>query len=214
MEPTIEDVLLTRQTHLADVAGKHYDWRIVVGDKALSWATKKETPKPGQSILLHEQPVHTAHYALSEKVEIPKGNYGAGTTTLDFVRKAKLKKTDKYWTIESNGEKYLLKQLPANEVYGDKAWLFRNLTKPLEKEAATKRHSRSLKDEVRDRVLEHAVKKAIPKRKSRNKYLEKVAILLELYQNEETGQTAWKEPGWTSKGWKSTGKKFHKARIS
>lgn len=124
----IQNVLLTRQTHIADRAGKHYDYRIVIGDKALSWATKKELPENNKPIILWEQPVHTASYALSKKVIIPAGNYGAGTTTLDFVRKAKLETRgpDSYVLSVAGGERYLLKKMPK---YDEGAWLFKSLTK-------------------------------------------------------------------------------------
>lgn len=120
----VQTVLLTRQTHDADRAGRHYDYRIVVGDKALSWATKKELPEDGKPIILWEQPVHTREYALSKKVIIPPGNYGSGTTTLDFVRKAKLeeKEPGHLSLITNSGEKYLLKQVPN---FGEGAWLFK-----------------------------------------------------------------------------------------
>mgnify|MGYP002344774027 FL=1 len=120
-------ILFTRQKHQADRAGFHYDIRLVHGDVAYSWATKKDIPAIGGSIILHEQPVHTASYALSEKVVIPKGNYGAGVTTLDFVRKADLTKNEgeNHFILSTpQGERYLLKHIPA---YGPKQWLFRNL---------------------------------------------------------------------------------------
>lgn len=128
MLPPSQEILFTRQRHEAKKAGLHYDIRFVVGDKAYSFATKKEIPDPGKAILLYEQPVHTAHYALSEKVEIPEGQYGAGTTTLDFVHKAKVgeNSTPEQMTIYSKGGKFLLKKLD-EEKYGKKAWLFKNL---------------------------------------------------------------------------------------
>lgn len=123
------EILFTRQRHEADVAGLHYDYRIVIGDKAYSWATRKELPEKGKSIILHEQPVHTADYALSEKVVIPKGQYGAGVTTLDWVKKGRIKKGDDHYVISTTtGEKFLLKHIPS---YGEKQWLFKQLeTKP------------------------------------------------------------------------------------
>lgn len=122
--------------------GLHWDYRLVAGEKAYSWATKKEMPEPGKSILLFEQPVHDRKYALSKKVVIPKGSYGAGTTFLDWVRKAKIGEhsTEDQLTIHTkDGQKFLLKRMPDGK-YGDKAWLFRNLTgsqnKYLEKAAS------------------------------------------------------------------------------
>jgi hypothetical protein len=128
MLPSNQEILFTRQRHDAKRAGLHYDIRFVVGDKAYSFATKKEIPDPGKAILLYEQPIHTAHYALSERVEIPDGQYGAGSTTLDFVHKAKVgdHSTPEQMTIESKAGRFLLKKLDAGK-YGEKAWLFKNL---------------------------------------------------------------------------------------
>lgn len=172
MKPT-DEALFTRQIHKAKKAGDHFDYRIVIGDKAYSWASKKDVPEPGSAIIFHEQPVHTASYALSEKVEIPEGQYGAGTTTLDWVRKTKVNHNPEknYYTLEAPGEKYLLKKLDP-EKYGEKAWLFKNLSSGIEKKA----------------------------------------ILLELYQHDETGRKVWKEPGWTQQGWSTTGRKIHKGK--
>jgi len=127
-----EEILFTRQRHEADKMGLHWDYRLVHGDKAYSWATKKEMPEPGKATLLFEQPVHTSHYALSDRVEIPAGQYGAGTTTLDFVRKAKVysspEEPDKLVLETKDGQKFLIKKMGDGK-FGDKAWLFRNLTK-------------------------------------------------------------------------------------
>lgn len=167
---TIQNILLTRQRHEADKAGLHYDIRLVMGNKAWSFATKKEMPEVGQSIILHEQPIHTADYALSKRVEIPKGQYGAGVTTLDWVRKAKLKQSDDHHVIEtSTGERYLLKHVPG---YGEKMWLFRNLG------------------------------------------MEKKAVILEMYQHEDTGCTTWLQPGQKNPGprWFKTNVKIHKGK--
>jgi hypothetical protein len=133
----MENILFTRQFHQAERAGDHYDYRLVSGGKAYSWATRKQMPEPGNSIILWEQPVHTAEYALSKRLVIPKGQYGAGITTLDIVKKAKVhpdstKEKIKFTT--ATGESFLLKKLP--EKYGDKAWLFRCISAPsLEKKA-------------------------------------------------------------------------------
>lgn len=111
--------------------GLHWDYRFVVGDKAYSFATKKEMPEPGKAILLFEQPVHDAAYALSERVEIPKGQYGAGTTTLDFVHKARVGENSSPESLTmyvNNGQKFLLKKVPDSK-FGKNSWLFKNLTK-------------------------------------------------------------------------------------
>lgn len=124
-----QQVLFTRQRHEADRAGLHFDYRMVIGDKAHSWATKKDLPAPGNSIILWGQPVHTAHYALSERVEIPKGQYGAGVTTLDFVQKGKISHPDetgeKFSLHLNDGKRFLFRKLP--ETYGKGAWLFKHL---------------------------------------------------------------------------------------
>jgi hypothetical protein len=123
------EILFTRQRHEAERMGLHWDYRLVVGNLAYSWATKKPMPEPGKSIVLFEQPIHDKDYALSPKVVIPTGSYGAGVTYLDFVRKAKIgdNSTQKQMTIVTHdGEKYLLKHIPDTQ-WGEKAWLFRNL---------------------------------------------------------------------------------------
>jgi hypothetical protein len=101
----------------------------VAGDKAYSWATKKGLPASGEAILIYEQPVHTADYALSKRIEIPDGQYGAGVTTLDFARKARLGENstkDKFVLHEKDGTRYLFKRLD-EEKYGKKAWLLKSL---------------------------------------------------------------------------------------
>jgi superfamily II DNA or RNA helicase len=121
-----KEILLVRQRHEADRAGLHFDYRIVLGDKAYSWATKKDLPEPGKCIILHEQPVHDTKYALSKKVVIPKGQYGAGVTTLDKAWKGKARiKPDEYLLHLHTGERFLIKHLPK---YGNKQWLFYNIT--------------------------------------------------------------------------------------
>jgi hypothetical protein len=133
-----QQILLTRQRHEAERMGLHWDYRIVVGGKAYSWATKKEMPEPGKAIILHEQPIHTSHYALSPKVIIPSGQYGAGVTTLDWVRKGKVvnqeESVDKFVVETTEGDRFLFKRTPQ---YSNKAWLFKNLKKPdaIEKKA-------------------------------------------------------------------------------
>lgn len=136
-------ILFTRQRHDADRAGLHWDYRIVIGDKAYSWATKKDMPEPGKAIILWEQPVHTADYALRKRIVIPKGQYGSGITTLDYVKKGDIKSDpsgDKHVITLSGSDKtrLLLKKLP-NSAKGD-AWLFKNLgpemNKYIEKVAA------------------------------------------------------------------------------
>jgi hypothetical protein len=122
------EILFTRQVHDADRAGKHFDIRFVQGSKAYSFATKKELPEPGSSIVLFEQPVHDRTYALSDNIVIPKSSYGAGTTTLDFVRKATIEPGSKsdQMVINTGEHRFLLKKMPK---FGETSWLFRNLGK-------------------------------------------------------------------------------------
>lgn len=115
------DIILTKQDHHAERAGRHTDWRVVVGDKALSWATKKPDPKVGEKLILWEQPVHDANYALSKKVVIPKGQYGAGITKLVYAQKGQAKISEDELHLQlNNGDDYFIKKTPK---YGDKAWL-------------------------------------------------------------------------------------------
>ncbi len=133
-------ILFTRQKHDAERAGFHYDIRLVANGKAYSFATKKDIPEIGKSIILYEQPIHTAEYALSKRVVIPKGSYGAGVTTLDFVRKANIEnKGDHFILTTSDGkEKYLLKHVGK---YDKTAWLFKNLgIDSLKKEAQVNKY--------------------------------------------------------------------------
>lgn len=123
-------ILLVRQRHEAKKAGLHYDLRVVIGDKAYSWATKKEMPVPGKPILLFEQPVHDRAYATSKHIVIPDGQYGAGETFLDFAQKGKAQIHDDAYHLDlNNGDRYLIKKMPDNK-YGDKAWLFLKKKEP------------------------------------------------------------------------------------
>lgn len=67
------------QSHRADRAGPHTDFRLGTPDVGLlSWATKKELPVPGgRPISLFRQPLHSYEYGDFEG-EIPRGQYGAG----------------------------------------------------------------------------------------------------------------------------------------
>lgn len=119
------EILFTLQDHNAEKAGPHHDLRLVLGSSAFSFATKKELPAPGESITLFEQPLHSSDYALSKKVIIPHGQYGAGITTLRYVKKATMEEREGYHVITlKSGEKYLLKKVPS---YGQDAYLFKNL---------------------------------------------------------------------------------------
>lgn len=138
-------IILVRQLHKAKRAGDHYDLRVVIGDKAYSWATKKEMPELGKPHIIFEQPIHDRKYALSKKVVIPPGQYGAGVTTLDFAQKGKASVTpDEYHLDLNNGERFFLKRLN-EEKYGEKAWLFaRKRTYKEKEELALKKQNKYL----------------------------------------------------------------------
>lgn len=139
----LKDILLVHQEHDADKAGLHTDWRVVLGDKAYSWATKKDIPEPGKKIVLHEQPLHDRKYALSERIVIPKGQYGAGTTTLKYAQRgtAEIRPGDLYKLRLNDGQSFTIKKIPS---MGAKAWLCINTSgtksdnKYLDKIAKTK----------------------------------------------------------------------------
>jgi superfamily II DNA or RNA helicase len=122
-----QDIILVHQHHQADKAGFHIDWRVVIGNKAYSWATKKPVPPSGGKLILWEQPIHDKGYALSKKVVIPKGQYGAGTTELKYAQRGKAKyERNQYFELNlNNGDRFYIKKMPS---YGDKAWLLVNLT--------------------------------------------------------------------------------------
>lgn len=127
MALTTSDILFTMQHHEADRAGPHNDIRLVIGEVAHSWATRKDIPEPGKSIMLYETSLHTKDYALRKRIVIPKGNYGSGVTNLIFARKAKLieNKDKGHFVLETTqGERYLLKPIPTPK---GKTWLFKNL---------------------------------------------------------------------------------------
>jgi len=198
---------------------------LVVGDKAHSWATKKELPEEGKSIMFWEQPVHTAHYALSKRVEIPKGQYGAGVTTLDWVKKGKAELGSDKIVIHTKEGRFLLKKMPS---YQDgTGWLFRNLGKEenMEKKAENKylekissdlsiaskskgEEDKAVKDyaerlkEAKNPVLKKAIEHAREEEKTHSKgfaeaekNIEKKAFLVQKYQNDETGVTMWHQEG-------------------
>lgn len=159
-----QEILFTRQRHEAKRAGLHWDYRLVLGDKAYSWATKKEMPEPGKATILFEQPIHDRDYALSKVVEIPDGEYGAGITKLDWVRKAKIEpetEEDKL-VLTSGQDRFLLKKLDPVK-YGDKAWLFKNLSQYLEGKSSTFTHDG--KNYQVDEAIQLGAKSPIQKKK-------------------------------------------------
>ena len=68
---------LVIQHHPAARAGDHLDLRLIPQNSqhALSWASKKELPLPGQKVSWFEQPTHTAEYSRTFQGEIAEG-YG------------------------------------------------------------------------------------------------------------------------------------------
>lgn len=119
------DIHLVHQEHEADRAGLHTDWRVVIGDKAYSWATRKEPPKPGQKIILWEQPMHTAEYAFTKNITHPPGTYGAGVSKQIYAQrgKAQVRENDVFRLTLNDGTRYVLKKMPS---FGQKAWLLIN----------------------------------------------------------------------------------------
>lgn len=121
------DIILVHQLHEADRAGTHTDWRVVIGDKAYSWATKKEVPTPGKKIILWEQPIHDKEYALTEKIVHPKGSYGAGTSTQVYAQKGTAEVGEDHYKLAlNNGDTFTIKKLPK---LGEGAWLLINTKK-------------------------------------------------------------------------------------
>lgn len=116
-------VLFVRQKHDAKRAGLHFDYRIVIDDKAFSWASRKEFPEVGKPTILWEQPVHDAKYATTPSIVIPEGQYGAGTQVIDYAQKGSSQTINNDYHLElNNGDRFLIKKAP--EHYGEKAWLF------------------------------------------------------------------------------------------
>lgn len=116
-------ILFVRQKHDAKRAGLHYDFRVVIGDKAFSWATRKDFPEVGKPTILWEQPVHHASYLNNPDITIPEGQYGAGTQVIDYAQKGNaIVQNDAYHLELNNGDRFLIKKAP--DSYGEKAWLF------------------------------------------------------------------------------------------
>lgn len=118
------DIHLVHQEHAADKAGLHTDWRVVIGDKAYSWATRKAPPRPGEKIILWEQPVHTAGYAFTKEIVHPPGTYGAGISKQVYAQRGKAKVKDGTYRLDlTDGTRYVIKKMPQ---FGEKAWLLIN----------------------------------------------------------------------------------------
>lgn len=109
------------QKHLAYRAGPHFDLRLAPDNKAHSWAVRR-WPKPGEKVLAVQQPAHTRRY-MDWSGEIPRGQYGGGTVSLEqrgvvkvisssperikFVR-FRGKEADEFDMIRTDGRNWLL----------------------------------------------------------------------------------------------------------
>lgn len=146
-------ILVTRQLHEAKRAGTHYDIRLVLGDKAYSWATRKTWPKFGEKgIAIYEQPVHTREYSLTKRIVVPPGFYGAGITTLLEVRRGIARNKENFKgkfivEIPETDERFLFLKLRKQEKPGSVAWLLKSLppkkieqTESIEKTAMTNKY--------------------------------------------------------------------------
>lgn len=120
---TPTQILFVRQRHDAKRAGLHNDYRVVIGDKAFSWASRKDFPEVGKPTILWEQPIHHAAYLNNPDITIPEGQYGAGTQVIDYAQKGNaIVHKDAYHIELNNGDRFLIKKAP--DAYGEKAWLF------------------------------------------------------------------------------------------
>lgn len=113
------------QKHLAERAGKHYDFRIESPEGLLSWATRKEFPEPGKKIQLFQQPLHEKEYAQFEG-EITEG-YGKGTVEKYdegkvFIKYVSPRAIKLVVAHKKYPEYFTLVKLP------NKAWLMSNTT--------------------------------------------------------------------------------------
>lgn len=148
------EIHFVRQKHDAKRAGLHYDYRVVIGDKAFSWASRKEFPEVGKPTILWHQPVHHAAYLNNPDITIPEGQYGAGTQVIDYAQKGHaVVQHDAYHLELNNGDRFLIKKAP--DSYGEKAWLFLRKKKLedkknpyLEKVAAVQENKRTKKTAV------------------------------------------------------------------
>lgn len=72
------------QEHFARKAGKHYDYGLVIGPRAFSWASRYLLPKTtSQKFSILRQPDHKSEYATFSGT-IPEGQYGAGKVSVIF----------------------------------------------------------------------------------------------------------------------------------
>jgi hypothetical protein len=141
------------QRHEADRAGPHYDVRFGTKDVGLlSWATKKELPKPGERIALFQQPVHDYDYKDFTGV-IEKG-YGKGSVKLHESGQLLVTKVnDDAIHLTTAHTRYPERLVFIKPKDGSKQWLLVNST-PSEPLTFEKEHFVSVKPENGLEVLQ------------------------------------------------------------
>jgi hypothetical protein len=142
------------QKHEAEKAGTHFDVRIGTPQTGLlSWATRKNMPKPGERIALFQQPVHRHEYGQFEG-EITEG-YGKGKVTKHDEGRllvSKISPNALHFTLghKKFPERFVLVR-PREE--GDKRWLLMNTT-PTEPIPYKKLHYTKIDPEKAEGILE------------------------------------------------------------
>ena len=132
------------QKHEAERAGAHHDVRF--GTKALglfSWATKKELPKPGESIALFQQPLHRHSYKSFEGT-IEEG-YGKGKVSLKDEGKLLITKVSPRAVGFTRVDKKSLQRFLLVRPSPEKPWLLKNTT-PTEALPFEKEHFKLVRD--------------------------------------------------------------------
>jgi hypothetical protein len=115
------------QQHDAERAGKHHDVRFGNKDLGLfSWATKKELPKPGETIALFQQPVHRYAYREFEG-KIPSG-YGKGSVKLKDEGRILITKVSPRAVGFTRVDKKSLQRFLLVRPSPEKPWLLKNTT--------------------------------------------------------------------------------------
>lgn len=139
---------LVLQSHPAARAGQHVDVRLIMGNIAHSWATKKPWPGPGERIRLYQQPDHTPAYARHFQGHLASG-YGRTKPESKGVQKTMHEKIEVMRTTDrlvrfnvgkgDDLQKFVLVKLKEREGEKPKAhptWTLINVTKLVEKTAA------------------------------------------------------------------------------
>jgi len=118
--------------HKAIHAGLHYDLRIekLYGGQLASWAIPKaDVPGTGDKMLAVQTPDHDKKWLSMDKVEIPKGEYGAGSIKIvqkgqcEIIRWTKDIITFNVKTGSPMKGKYVLVKLKKDRTKQDN-WLF------------------------------------------------------------------------------------------